>query len=66
MRALRALQWLYLVLFALVVYLGANRAQQLAIRKLGPTQLAAAMPTRLISSLAGSSLILGVISCDLV
>ena len=59
LRALGVLQWVYLLLFALVVYVGANLAQQLAIRSLGPTLLAAVMPLRLVSSVAGSYAVLG-------
>ena len=51
-------QWLYLIILALVVYLGANLAQQLAIRRLGATTLSAIMPIRLLSSVLGSFLVL--------
>ena len=56
---LRAQQWVNLVVMSLVVYLGANLAQQLAIRRLGPTLVAAVMPLRLISAVAGSYALLG-------
>ena len=56
--ALRLRQWLYLIVFALAIYLGANLAQQLAIRRLGPTTVAALMPTRLLSSVGGSYAVL--------
>ena len=42
----------------MVVYLGANLAQQLAIRRLGATTLSAIMPIRLLSSVLGSFLVL--------
>lgn len=57
--ALGARQWAYLLVLALVVYLASNLAQQLAIRMLGPTTLAAVMPLRLLSSVAGSYVVLG-------
>ena len=52
--ALGPRQWILLLLFSSLVYLGANLAQQMAIRELGPTIVAAAMPLRLLSSVAGS------------
>ena len=36
----------YLLAFATVIYLGANLAQQIAIRSLGPTLLSAIMPVK--------------------
>lgn len=56
--ALGALQWSYLVAFAVVVYLGANLAQQVAIRSLGPTLVSSVMPLRLVSSVVGSYVVL--------
>ena len=48
-------QWLYLIILALVVYLGANLAQQLAIRRLGATTLCYHAYTAFPPSLASSS-----------
>lgn len=59
LHTLSARQWVLLLLFSSVVYLGANLAQQLAIRSLGPTLVSAVMPLRLISSVAGSYVLLG-------
>lgn len=56
--ALGVKQWAYLLVFALVVYVLSNLAQQLAIRALGPTLIAAVMPLRLVSSVAGSYIVL--------
>jgi drug/metabolite transporter (DMT)-like permease len=51
--------WGVLTALSLGVDLGANFAQQLAIRRLGPTILAAVMPLRLVSSVVGSYVLLG-------
>lgn len=56
--ALSAVQWAYFLIFALGVYVWANFAQQVAIRKLGPTLVATIMPVRLLSSVAGSYAVL--------
>ena len=56
--ALNGRQWIILCVFSSVVYLGANLAQQLAIRQLGPTLVAALMPLRLLSSVTGSLILL--------
>ena len=58
-RALDVRQWALLFAFSLGVYLGANLAQQLAIRQLGPALVSSLMPSRLLSSVAGSYLLLG-------
>ena len=57
--ALDVRQWALLFAFSLGVYLGANLAQQLAIRQLGPALVSSLMPSRLLSSVAGSYLLLG-------
>jgi drug/metabolite transporter (DMT)-like permease len=57
--ALGVRQWAYLITFSLVVYLGSNLAQQVAIRSLGPTIVAAVMPLRLLSSIVGGAWLLG-------
>jgi drug/metabolite transporter (DMT)-like permease len=59
LRALGTLQWAYLLVFSLGIYVAGNLAQQLAIRALGPTLLSAVMPLRLLSSVSGSYLVLG-------
>ena len=56
--ALNVRQWVVLCVFSSVVYIGANLAQQLAIRQLGPTLVAALMPLRLLSSVTGSAILL--------
>ena len=53
--ALDVRQWALLFAFSLGVYLGANLAQQLAIRQLGPALVSSLMPSRLLSSAAGST-----------
>ena len=53
--ALDVRQWALLFAFSLGVYLGANLAQQLAIRQLGPALVSSLMPSRLLSSVAGST-----------
>ena len=57
--ALDVRHWALLFAFSLGVYLGANLAQQLAIRQLGPALVSSLMPSRLLSSVAGSYLLLG-------